>query len=88
MRITDLLENETETVRDAPPAGETGDLVTSAQAASIMGCTMANIRMLVKAGTLKSLGPETGRRDHLFKRKDVEALAKQDRKPTGRPKGS
>lgn len=78
--------DEAETVRDAPPAGNLGQYITSAQAARILDVSMSRVRQFVQDGRLKSYSPEPGRRDNLFKRADVEALATKPRERTGRPK--
>lgn len=65
-----------------------GQWIDSLEASKILGVTQARVRQMVANGDLVSHPPKDGRRDHMFKRADVIALSKKDRKPTGRPKGS
>lgn len=69
----------------APPPGSTGQFITTAQAAKILKVNMSRVRQLVADGTLQSHKPVKGRRDHLLRQSQVRALAKKDRKRTGRP---
>lgn len=80
--------DEDETVRKAPPPGETGQYITSAQAAKILGVEMSRIRQLVADGKLKSHQPTEGRRDHMFKESEVRSLAEKEKDKGGRPEGS
>lgn len=77
--------DEKETVRDAPPAGDLGQYITSAQAARILNVSMSRVRQFVQEKRLKSYNPVPGRRDNLFKRADVEQFDKKPRERTGRP---
>lgn len=77
--------NEEETVRKAPPSGKIGDLLTSAQAAKILGVEMSRIRQLVASGELKSHQPEEGRRDHFFKKSAIESHKSKEKDEGGRP---
>jgi excisionase family DNA binding protein len=77
--------DEDETVRKAPPPGKIGDLITTAQAARILGVEMSRIRQLVAEGKLKSYGPEEGRRDHFLKKAEVEAYKSKEKDKGGRP---
>ncbi len=78
------IDDEDKDLDRAPPPGKTGEFITSAQAARLLKVSMSRIRQLVADGTLKSFQPEKGRRDHLLKRKDVQAL--RDEMPkVGRP---
>lgn len=91
MKITDLIESrdENDNLAETPPPGKTGNLITSAQAAVILGVSQSRVRQYVGDGRLKpQASPVKGQRDHFFKRADVEALAKTERKITGRPEGS
>jgi hypothetical protein len=71
-----------------------GDEITGAQAAKILGCSMANIRQYKASGKLKAVRePTAGSRDSWYKLTAVEALkAKQgsdgELPRTGRPEGS
>lgn len=90
MKLKDLFENkaahsENSDMGKTPAPGKLGDLITSAQAAKILGVTMSRIRQFVMDGRLKSHQPEKGRRDHMFKLADIRAFAKKDRDITGRP---
>lgn len=76
---------ENETMDETPPPGELGEFISSAQAAKILGVSMSRVRQFVGDGRLKSYGPEKGRRDHIFKIGEVKAMAKKERKITGRP---
>lgn len=78
-------KDEAETVRDAPPAGELGQYITGAQAAEIIGVSMARVRQLAGEGRIKGYEPTDGQRDRMFKRADIEAFAKKPRERTGRP---
>lgn len=92
MKLNELLQvnegDESETVRKAPPPGKIGNLITSAQAAKILGVEMSRIRQLVASGDLKSHQPEEGRRDHFFKKAEVEAFKSKEKDKGGRPKDS
>jgi excisionase family DNA binding protein len=77
--------NEDETVRKAPAPGKTGDLITTAQAAKLLNVEMSRVRQLVGDGTLKSYGPEEGRRDHFLKKSEVEAHKSKEKDKGGRP---
>lgn len=90
MKLNDLKNiaegsNEDETVKKAPAPGKMGDLITSAQAAKILGVEMSRIRQLAGEGELESHQPEEGRRDHFFKRADVEAYKSKEKDKGGRP---
>lgn len=78
--------DEDETVRKSPPPGKTGDLITTAQAAKILGVEMSRIRQLVGEGKLKSHQPEEGRRDHFLKKAEVESYKNKEKDEGGRPK--
>lgn len=85
--IEQLLREKDDEDKDldrAPPPGKTGEFISSAQAAKILDVTMSRIRQLVADGELQSYTPEKGRRDHLLKRKDVQALKNKMPDP-GRP---
>lgn len=84
--ILTLLEKDDEDkdISKAPPAGDMGKYVTTAQAARMLNVGMSRIRQLVSDGELTSKQPTKGRRDHLILQKDVESLKKQERK-AGRP---
>lgn len=85
----DRKSDEAETVRKvSSSSGKLGDLITSAQAAKILGVEMSRIRQLVGDGKLKSYGPEAGRRDHMFKRSDIQSLKSKEKDKGGRPEGS
>ena len=77
-------DDEDKDIDRAPPPGKTGEFITSAQAARLLGVTMSRIRQMVAAKQITSFQPEKGRRDHLLKRKDVQAL-KSDMPEVGRP---
>ena len=82
------VSDEADTVRKAPPPGDLGQFITSAQAARILKVEMSRIRQLVADGKLKSYQPTEGRRDHMFKESEVRALAQRAKDKGGRPKGS
>lgn len=63
-----------------------GQLVSTEQAAKIIGVSDSRIRQFVGDGRLKP--QESTDSDHYFKREDVEALKRKPRKRTGRPKGA
>lgn len=90
--INNILEStasdEADTVRKAPPPGDLGQFITSAQAAKILKVEMSRIRQLVGEGKLKSYQPTEGRRDHMFKESEVRSLAEKEKDKGGRPKGS
>jgi len=95
MKLANLFEtkashSENDDMGKTPAPGKLGDLISSAQAAKILGVTMSRIRQFVMDGRLKSYKPEKGRRDHMFKLSDIRAFNKEDREITGRPpeKGS
>lgn len=93
MKLETLLEkraksDEADTVLKAPAPGKLGEYITSAQAAKILNVEMSRIRQLVGDGKLKSHQPETGRRDHMFKKSEVEALKAKEKDKGGRPEGS
>lgn len=90
MKLQNLVEyassNERQTVKDAPPAGDTNtDLLTSAQAAKYLKVSMSRIRQLIGDGRLKSHQPTDGRRDHLIKKADLDEFNANERKENGRP---
>lgn len=78
------VDDEDKDLDRAPPPGKTGEFITSAQAARMLGVSMSRIRQMVADKTLTSYQPEKGRRDHLLKRKDVQAL-KSNMPEVGRP---
>ena len=79
MKLDKLLEaignTENEKAKKAPPPGTngTGNLITSAQAANILGVTPSRIRQMVAAKEIRSYGSG---KDHLFKLAEVRQLAK------------
>lgn len=90
MQILPLLEKlgrrrEDFNIHLTPSPGTTGQFITTAQAARILKVNMSRVRQLIADGRLKSHKPEKGRRDHLLKMSEVRALAKKERKRTGRP---
>lgn len=90
MKLNDIIHiiegsDEEETVRKAPAPGKMGDLITTAQAAKILGVEMSRVRQLASEGELESHQPEEGRRDHFFKRAEVEAYKKKEKDEGGRP---
>lgn len=90
MKLSKICENkashsENDDMGKTPAPGKLGDLISSAQAAKILGVTMSRIRQFVMDGRLKSYHPEKGRRDHMFKLADIRAFSKKDREITGRP---
>lgn len=78
------VDPEDKDIDRAPPPGKTGEFITSAQAARLLGVSMSRIRQMIADKHLTSFKPEKGRRDHLLKRKDVQAL-KSDMPEVGRP---
>ena len=97
MKVEDLIEydmsllevdDEAETVKRAPPPGELGQYITTAQAAKILGVGMARVRQFKMENRLKSYSPEPGRRDNFWKRSEIEAFKDKAREITGRPEGS
>lgn len=93
MKLNDIIteffdsNKEKQTIRNAPATGNTGDLITAAQAARILDVSTSRIRQMVGSGDLKSIPPAEGQRDHLFKISDVKAY-KSKMKGAGRPEGS
>lgn len=85
MRLVQLFEDEKETVQNAPPPGELGEYITTAQAAKILRVSMSRVRQFIGEGRLKSYRPEDGRRDNMLKTSEVYAFKDKDRKRTGRP---
>ncbi len=90
MKLSQIFENkashsENDDMGKTPAPGKLGDLISSAQAAKILGVTMSRIRQFVMDGRLKSYQPEKGRRDHMFKLADIRSFSKKDREITGRP---
>lgn len=90
MKLENLVEyansNERQTVKDAPPVGDTNtDLLTSAQAAKYLKVSMSRIRQLIGDGRIKSHQPTDGRRDHLIKKSDLDEFNANERKENGRP---
>jgi excisionase family DNA binding protein len=90
MKILTLLEKEERKKEDynlylAPAPGNNGPYITTAQAAKILGVNMSRVRQMIGDGLLKSHSPKKGQRDHLLKTSEVRALAKKERKKTGRP---
>lgn len=92
MKLTDLIgiviesDNEDETPDKAAPPGKIGDLVTTAQAAKILGVSMARVREFKSEGRLKPHSePQPGQRDTLYKLSTVEAFKSKAREITGRP---
>lgn len=90
MRLEDLLlekkSDEAKTVKHVKPPGSMGEFITSAQAAKILGVSMSRIRQLVGDGTLRARKPEHGRRDHIFRMADVNAVKTKEKDKGGRPK--
>lgn len=88
-----LAESDTESTTPGKAPAPTTEEITGAQAAKILGCSMARIRQYKADGTLKaSQDPEPGSRDSYYKRSDVEALKSKQKggelPRTGRPEGS
>lgn len=80
-----------EDIKDIRPVVEgsqntMGQLVSTEQAAKIIGVSDSRVRQFVGDGRLTP--QQTTDSDHYFKREDVEALKRKPRKRTGRPKGS
>ena len=79
MKISELYnilnesKNEDETPNDAPPPS--GSLISTAQAAKILGVSMSRIRQYKQDGVLTpESGPEPGSRDKWWKMKDIQSL--------------
>lgn len=86
MKLADIKNTGAEeVVLEKAGEGDLGQWINSKQAAEILGVNDSRVRQFVREKRLKSHAPEDGRRDHLFKRADVEALAKEPRERTGRP---
>ena len=90
MKLKQIFENkashsENDDMGKTPAPGKLGDLISSAQAAKILGVTMSRVRQFVMDGRLTSHNPVKGQRDHFFKLADIRAFAKKDRDITGRP---
>jgi len=90
MKLNNIFSNinesdESETVQNAPAPGKIGDLITSAQAAKILGVEMSRIRQLVADNKIKSHQPEEGRRDHFFKKAEIESYKSKEKDKGGRP---
>lgn len=89
MRIESLCENEgnaeNKTLDKAPPPGDTGDLISTAQAAKILGVSQSRVRQLIMDGKLKAHNPVKGRRDNFLKVSDVRSYKKSGNHEPGRP---
>ena len=77
-------DDEDKDIDRAPAPGSTGEYITTAQAAKMLGVSMSRIRQMVADGTLTSHNPTKGRRDHLLKRKSVQGIKTRGVK-LGRP---
>lgn len=92
MKLNDIAEiveyvdanRENKTLNRTPPPGDAGELISSAQAARILGVSQSRIRQIIGAGELNSVPPTKGQRDHLLKLSDVKSY-KNKMKDAGRP---
>ena len=68
---------------------ETTRFLSSADASRILGVTPATIRLMVRRGDLRTAAMTEGG-IHLFRRRDVDALARRraQRKPAGNESGA
>lgn len=87
MKLKHLIEsdNEDETVDKAPPPGEMGEWITTAQAAKILKVSMSRVRQLIMNNKLKSYPPQPGKRDNTLKTAEVYAYKDKDQNKAGRP---
>jgi excisionase family DNA binding protein len=90
MKLANLFEtkashSENSDLNKAPPPGNLGDYVTTAQAAKMMKVTQSRIRQFIADGRLKAHHPVKGQRDNMLKKADVAAFMKKPREITGRP---
>jgi hypothetical protein len=89
-----LKESKTEDETPAKAPSPDGNQVTGAQAAKILGVSMARIRQYKADGKLSAARePEPGSRDSWYKLTDVERLKSEqgedgELERTGRPEGS
>lgn len=91
MKLSDIVlteqpgNKENETFKKAPPPGDVGDQVTTAQAAKELGVTPSRVRQMKADGQLKTAkGPVEGRRDNLIRTSEVKSKKENKRGP-GRP---
>ena len=90
MKLSDILteqpgNKENETFKKAPPPGDVGDQITTAQAAKILGVTPSRVRQMKADGKLKTAkGPVEGRRDSLIRTSEVKSKKEKKHGP-GRP---
>lgn len=99
MKLAKLFEtkashSENSDLNKAPPPGNLGDFVTTAQAAKMIkdengkSVTQSRVRQFIMDGRLKAHHPVKGQRDNMLKKSEVTDFMKKDRKITGRPEGS
>lgn len=76
--VVDLKENagneENLSLNKTPSIGDTGDYITTSQAAKLLGVTASRVRQLIMDGKLKSHSPNKGRRDNLLKVSEVQSF--------------
>lgn len=82
MLLKDLFEDvgnrENRNLHQTPPAGNLGELVTTSQAARILGVTSSRVRQLIMDNRLKFVkSPTKGQRDNLLKISEVRKLKKE-----------
>lgn len=89
MKLEDITETadgnkENKTLYTTKAPGDTGELITSAQAARLLGVSQSRIRQMIGDGDLQSVPPSKGQRDHLLKLADVKSHKSKMKEP-GRP---
>lgn len=95
MKLSDITElneqsgnEENKTFRKAPPPGDVGDQMTTAQAAKELGVTPSRVRQMKMEKKFKSAkGPVEGRRDNLIRSSEVKSVKEKKNGP-GRPEKS
>lgn len=89
MKINDIIlekkdrRDEDEDLYRAPPPGDLGEYITTAQAAKILGVTMSRVRQMIGDGELSAHDPEKGQRDNILELAEVQSLKdkrKEDKK--------
>jgi len=83
--LTEKQRSENSTLDQTPAPGDTGEYISTAQAAKILGVTQSRVRQFIMDGRLSSKDPKKGRRDNMLLASAVRSFAKKDRERTGRP---
>lgn len=89
MKLVDIVEahgnQENQTLRQTPPSGDSGQFITTSQAARILGVTASRVRQFIMDGKLSvAASPSKGRRDTLLKLAAVRAFRKKMTHKPGR----